>query len=143
MTSTTAGPEVLKQDRRGRVRVTRERREALLAEFDRSNLSGAKFAELAGIKYSTFANWVRQRRKQRAAAVEEEVTDEPTVRPTGPVRLFEAMVDGRSETILPTGVEGLLVELPGGSRVRVRSPLQLQWAAELVGLVAQRERARC
>lgn len=39
------GPlELLKQDTRGRVRVPRERREALLAEFARSGISGAKFA---------------------------------------------------------------------------------------------------
>ena len=132
----------MKQDSRGRVRVSWERREALLAEFERSRLTGAKFAALAGIKYSTFANWVRQRRKAPATAMEE-VVDEVAVTPTGPVRLFEAVVEGRAETVLPTAVEGLLIELPGGSRVRVGSPLQLQLAAELVGLVAQRERARC
>ena len=75
MTSTNAGPEILKQDSRGRVRVPRERREALLAEFERSGLSGVKFAALAGIKYATFAAWVQQRRQQRAGAADE-VTDE-------------------------------------------------------------------
>lgn len=141
MTSTIAGVEVLKQDSRGRVRVSRERREALLAEFERSNLSGAKFAELAGIKYPTFANWVRQRRKRGAASIEE-VAQEQCERPAVAVRLFEVVVDVHPDPVLPAAMEGLVVELPGGSRVRVLSPLQLQWAAELVGLVAQRERAR-
>ena len=63
MTSTTAANEVLKQDRRGRVRVPRERREALLAEFARSGLSAAAFAQMTGIKYPTFANWLQERRK--------------------------------------------------------------------------------
>ena len=49
--------EVLKTDKRGRVRVPVERREALLDEFEKSGMSGAKFARLAGIKYATFANW--------------------------------------------------------------------------------------
>ena len=124
------------------MRVPRERREALLGEFETSGLSGAKFAALAGIKYATFANWVQQRRKVRAGAANE-VTDERCGGASGAVRLFEAIVEGRSETGLPGVMEGLLIELPGGSRVRVGSPLQLQMAAELIGLVAQRERARC
>ena len=44
MTSMNAKTEVLKQDVRGRVRVSAERREALLDEFERSGASGAKFA---------------------------------------------------------------------------------------------------
>jgi hypothetical protein len=65
MTSMNANTEVLKQDVRGRVRVSAERREALLDEFERSGASGAKFARLAGIKYATFANWVTKRRRER------------------------------------------------------------------------------
>ena len=56
---------IIKQDTRGRLRTTRERREALLAEFDRSAMTGRKFAKWAGIKYSTFANWLQTRRKLR------------------------------------------------------------------------------
>jgi hypothetical protein len=44
-------PPVLKVDRRGRVRVSRERREALLSEYDRSSMSAAAFADWLGIKY--------------------------------------------------------------------------------------------
>jgi hypothetical protein len=32
---------------------------------------------------------------------------------------------------------GLLIELPGGGRVRVESPLQLRLAAELMSMMAQ------
>ncbi|MEZ0257047.1 MAG: IS66 family insertion sequence element accessory protein TnpB, partial [Chthoniobacter sp.] len=71
MTSTTASHEVLKQDRRGRVRVSRERREALLDEFSRSGLSAAEFARMAGIKYPTFANWLQERRKVQPPVAEE------------------------------------------------------------------------
>lgn len=39
---------ILKIDKRGRVRLLPERREALLAEFDRSGLSPTWFAELGG-----------------------------------------------------------------------------------------------
>ncbi len=56
---------VLKTDAKGRVQTPSERREKLLDEFERSGLSGAKFAALVGIKYQTFAAWAAQRRKQR------------------------------------------------------------------------------
>ena len=46
---------LLKQDVRGRVRTPRKRREALLDEFERSGLSGPKFAALVGVKYQTLA----------------------------------------------------------------------------------------
>ena len=55
LVSPTSAPALLKTDARGRVRATPERRAAILAEFDRSGLSAAQFARLAGIKHSTFA----------------------------------------------------------------------------------------
>jgi hypothetical protein len=63
-----AGETILKTDTKGRVQTPPERREKLLEEFERSGLSGAKFAALAGIKYQTFAAWVMRRRKQRGLA---------------------------------------------------------------------------
>jgi len=64
MTSTDDGT-ILKTDDRGRVRTPVDRREALLDEFERSGVSGMKFAQLAGIKYATFANWIQKRRRTR------------------------------------------------------------------------------
>ena len=68
MTSVNGSEEVLKQDTRGRIRVPRERRESVLDEFERSGLTGAKFARLAGINYQTFAGWVQRRKLTRAEA---------------------------------------------------------------------------
>ena len=68
----TIGPEdgqLLKQDTVGRIRTPRERREALLAEFDRSGMSGQKFAAWAWIKYTTFANWLQQAPQAATGAV--------------------------------------------------------------------------
>jgi len=147
MTSTIGSPEVFKQDVLGRVRVPRQRREALLDEFEKSGSSGAKFARLAGIKYPTFANWVQKRRKdgtpaQTGARMRSGVNAPPAS--GGPVRLFEAVVEGGGAGSRDSaGAQGLLVELPGGSRILVGSPVQLQMAAELVALVAQNARARC
>lgn len=147
MTSTRRELEVLKQDTRGRVRVSQERREALLDEFEKSGASGMKFARLVGIKYSTFANWVKQRR-ERAAATKLTICAASqaggSTANAGPVRLFEALVDSASRApAAGTAVEGLLIELPGGSRLRIESPAQLEMAAELVTMIAQRARSRC
>jgi len=54
---------ILKSDSRGRVRTPPERREALLAEFDRSGVSATKFCAMVGVRYQTFATWVQKRRR--------------------------------------------------------------------------------
>jgi outer membrane protein assembly factor BamB len=43
-------------DSKGRVRVSRERREQLLDEFEKSGLSGAQFARTVGVKYQIFSD---------------------------------------------------------------------------------------
>ena len=58
---------VLKQDGMGRVKTPAARREQLLDEFERSGLSGTKFAAMAGVKYQTFALWAQRRRRQRGS----------------------------------------------------------------------------
>ena len=65
MTSPNETGTVLKSDTRGWVRVPRERQEALLDEFERSGLSGQKFAQLVGVNYPSFMIWVAKRRKAR------------------------------------------------------------------------------
>jgi transposase-like protein len=150
MTSTNSTEEVLKQDRRGRVRVPRERREGLLEEFSRSGLSGAEFARMAGIKYATFANW-RQQQRRRGGAAGDAAKDAVAMggeprhglgQVTG-LRLLEAVVeDGSQEQPGAINGVGLVIELAGGSRLRVDSPVQLAMATELLVLLAQRSR-RC
>ena len=136
MTSTTVQDEVLKQDRRGRVRVPQKRREALLAEFERGGLSASAFAAMAGVKYPTFANWLQKRRKAQGRAGE--VSSEAGS-VGGPIRLWEAVVEDQATRASESGA-GLLIELPGAARLMVHSPAQLAMAAELLSLLAQRSR---
>lgn len=78
--------------------VVAARREALLDEFERSGSSAMRFARLAGLKYSTFANWVQARRRKRALVRPsgcEGRDDEGSAGGGGPVRLFEALVERR------------------------------------------------
>jgi transposase-like protein len=137
MTSTTAADgsatvlapsptTLLKTDRLGRVRSTREHREAVLAEFDRSGLSAAQFAQLIGMKYTTLASWCQQRRRERSA------------RPPGggPLRLVEAVVDCGSQT--PTrSDESLRLQLPGGGQVELASPQQMPLVVSLLQALAR------
>ena len=138
MTSVNGSEEVLKQDTRGRMRVPRERRESVLDEFERSGLTGAKFARLAGINYQTFAGWVQRRKLTRAEAGGSLSQAIPAG--GGTVRLFEAVL-GDAHRSPGTGV--LRVELPSGSSVLIESPAQLAMVAELIRLVAQSGRERC
>ncbi|MGO8678709.1 MAG: hypothetical protein ACLQVX_22930 [Limisphaerales bacterium] len=79
---TDAGETILKTDSKGRVHTPPGRRESLLDEFERGGLSGCKFAELAGIKYQTFASWAARRRKQRGVAAAPTKTVDPVRRLT-------------------------------------------------------------
>ena len=125
MTFMMQDQKLMTTDARGRVRVPAERREALLDEFERSGLSGVKFAQMVGVKYPTFALWVQKRRKARKLQGEGEAQT---------VTFAEAMVD-RSAGVMIGGT-GLTVELPGGARMLIQSPVQLQMAAELLRMMA-------
>ena len=89
MTNTTLTDEqVIKTDGLGRVQTPAARREKLLDEYVGSGLSGAKFAVLTGIKYSTFASWVQQRRRQRGVTA----TAKVQVKPFDQVRRLKVVV---------------------------------------------------
>ena len=115
---------ILKTDEHGRVQTPANRRESLLDEFERSGLSTAKFAALAGIKYQTFAAWTLRRRRQRGTA-------KPVTPNADSVRWLEAVVSATpspGEATLP----GVLVRLPGGACVEVSDGRQVTLAAALV-----------
>src|SRR5271170_6635701 len=111
MTNTTPAEEqVLKTDVLGRVQTPAARREQLLDEFEKSGLSGQKFAAVVGIKYPTFATWAQKRRRQRGAY--------PAVKTPKQLRWLEAVVEekqgGGDKVPLP-----LVLELPGGAKVQI------------------------
>jgi len=128
-----AGDSILKTDTQGRVRTPRERQESLLDEFERSGLSGAKFAELAGIKYQTFAAWATRRRQQRGQDTV------PAKRPDS-VRWLEAVVQQTQAASHPTGVS---VRLPGGVCIEVGELGQVRLVAALVEALAKQPTAAC
>jgi hypothetical protein len=109
-------------DRRGRVRMPAAKRAAILAEFAASGMTGTAFAAHVGVKYQTFAGWIRKDRLDRKAL--------PTVRrgkvALKPVRFVEAT------TPSPPAERALELELPGGGRLRITDPSQIPLAAELL-----------
>ena len=114
MTLTDTDSQILKTDTRGRVVTSSARRESLLDEFERSGLSGAKFATVVGVKYPTFAAWVQQRRRQRAPAV-----SPPAAAPPGAaVRWLEAVV-GSAPPSGSAATASLILHLPGGTRIEI------------------------
>jgi len=116
---------ILKTDEMGRVRTPAARRESLLDEFERSGLSGTKFAALAGIKYQTFAAWAHKRRVQRGGRTP------AAAKPADSTRWLEAVVESAQNPTV------MVLQLPGGARVEVADEKQAMLAAVLVKALAQ------
>ncbi len=139
MTNTTQAEEaVLKTDTLGRVKTPRERRESLLDEFERSGLSGVKFAALVGLKYPTFATWVQRRRRQRGSGP-------PTKAPVptrNQLQWLEAVIES-AHTTADKPLGPLVVHLPGGARVEVADLRQVGLAAALMRALEKSAAAPC
>jgi len=104
--------ELLKVDSRGRIQISPERRAALLEEFDGSGMSGARFAKHYGIRYTTFAHWIRMRKKARSAGEK-----------NAPFLLVTSEPDPKTK--------GVVIHLPNGASLKVADATQ----AELAGAV--------
>lgn len=130
----TSGEQILKTDTLGRVKTPVVRREEVLDEFERSGLSGKKFAALIGIKYQTFATWAQKRRRQRGATVPPRgMPAKVPVRPGDPVRWLEAVVENKRAGGSTQGV--LVVHLSGGARMEIADAAQAMLAAQLLRLL--------
>jgi hypothetical protein len=114
---------ILKSDAGGRMLVPLDRQVELVREFERSGLSGPRFAAMTGLKYQTFATW---RRKYGTLPVTRRRSSVP---PSGLGAWMEAVVE-------PSGGSALTVMLPGGASVSVSHPSQASLAAQLLKALA-------
>jgi transposase-like protein len=114
LASSSAAKLPVTLDTKGRVRVTKEQRRVILAEFARSGLSAAGFARQTGLKYSTFALWVQRYRRTKRSGRKP------------PLRLLEAVVPSAPAS------PALLLHLSGGARVELREVSQVPLVAALV-----------
>ena len=124
MNTTPADETILKTDVLGRVKTPKERREQLLDEFEKSGLTGQKFAALVGIKYQTFATWAQKRRRARNAY--------PAVKRPKQLRWLEAVVEQNSDDKSP-----LVLEMPGGAKVQINNVKEAVLAAALLRALAK------
>ena len=131
-----AEDQIAKRDALGRVSTSRERREALLDEFERSGLKGAQFARAAGLNYQTFAAWVQKRRHERGDySKRRDVRALPAGSASGsPVNWIEAVAAApmRSTPVTASAVDSLQVNLPGGVHLAICTPQQVTLAAQLL-----------
>jgi hypothetical protein len=117
--------QILRVDKAGRVWTPREQREAALDEFERSGMPESKFAERIGVKYSTFATWAHQRRKERGCG------DAVQGRHGEPAALkwVEAVPE---EVRAAAAARALVVHLQCGARMEIGDASQAALAAELL-----------
>jgi len=104
------------------MRTSAERRESLLAEFDQSGLSAAKFAQLSGLKYQTFAGWVQKRRQRQPKS---------PAKATDPAKWLEAVVE-QAQLPVAHGGAALVLQLPGGVQAELADSKQVPLAAALL-----------
>ena len=123
MTSTDE-VRALSTDVRGRVLMPAEQRQQILAAFERSGMTGVAFANHVGVKYATFAGWLRHERLARA--------ERPAGKRAKGVRPPVRFIEARMPAAAPSGLE---LELPGGVRLRVTDSSQVTLAAELLRLL--------
>jgi DNA-binding transcriptional regulator/RsmH inhibitor MraZ len=140
--------EILKVDRRGRVRVPRVRRNMLLDEFERCGVSARQFAERIGVRYQTFATWKQKRDRQRQAEADSSGVKSvalPPGRSGGGLQWVEAVVersDGDRQGSR-AGKARLAVSLPGGARMEIDDAGQVVLAAELLRMLEIKGRVQC
>jgi hypothetical protein len=108
-----------------------------LDEFERSGLSGWRFASLVGIKYQTFAAWVAKRKREGRG----DTPAKAEAASVAKVRWLEAVIDQAQE---PNGKRsaGLIVHFAGGVRSEIANSQQAEWAAALLRALNQPS-ARC
>lgn len=94
----------------------------MLDAFAASGLSGAKFAELHGVKYQTFAGWLARRRRSSGARA---------LPVPGNLALVEV------EAPADRGGASLALRLPGGAEVHVTGVAGVPLAAALIRELAR------
>jgi DNA-binding transcriptional regulator YiaG len=130
MTSTTSlvpaaepqEPNLIKTDVLGRMHRTPEQRERILDEYERSGLSGPKFAALCGVKYQTLAAWLTRRKGQRQTHPKRQPR-----RKSNQVQWLEASVQP-----VTAANASLLLQLPGGGQTQLSNCGQIALVAALL-----------
>jgi Transposase len=120
MTATT--DNIIKSDRRGRLRYTPEQRESLVKACQASGLSTPRFAAIHGVKYQTLAAWIHRHKRPAKPA-------RPGLPRPAPLLLVPAELDG----LISSGPSSLMeINLPGGAKLTITTPGHIPLAAALI-----------
>ena len=118
----------MKRDALGRVKTGAAQQESILEAFERSGLSGIKFAAVVGVKYATFASWVQRRKRGRKSRGKKaSASGAPSVPALGWV---EAKVERHPPVVISK--TALRVALPGGAILEIADEAQAALAAGLL-----------
>jgi hypothetical protein len=129
MTSSNSGDQtggLIRADRRGRLLVRAEQRDAILKAFDSSSLSAMAFCRQHELSYSTFAAWLQRRRKEQASGDADVSSKHPA--------FAEVIVAGEKPDAKPASP--LRVVLRSGVSFEIGSPEQLPLAVGLIQSLA-------
>lgn len=110
---------IIKRDRTGRPRYTQQYKSEVLTAYKASGMSGPAFAEHCGLKYSTFAAWVAQERR-----------DLPHGKTRSSKRQF--VIAEFKEASEPSEPDGLQIDLPEGASARLVDPRQIDLLVSLI-----------
>ncbi len=97
------------QDTKGRKIYSPEQRDRLLAEYDASGLTQARFAKQTGVKYMTLVTWLYERRQGAS-------------RPRKGGMKFEKLELPRVTSKPASAEASVLVTLPDGTRIEGKRP---------------------
>ncbi|HXI16349.1 MAG TPA: hypothetical protein VNM48_08250, partial [Chloroflexota bacterium] len=97
-----------------------------------------------GVKYPSFANWVQQRKRRRliadagSGAEPGEGQTAASAAAGASLQWWEAVVDDGADRADGTGAShsGLRLHLPGGVRMEITASVQVDWAGQLLALLA-------
>lgn len=108
------------RDRKGRRRLTRERRAEVVKEYEASGLTQAEFARRAGLNATTFAHWVQRSRREAKAIA-------PAAEPVAMTpRFVEVQATAPAAPVVATvSAARLSVSFPDGVVVRGSDPVAL------------------
>ena len=116
---------LVKTDSKGRLRVSKEQRKAVLAKFEQSGMSAAKFAAVAGIKYSTLAGWLQRYRRGKHRVASKKL------------RFIEAVISPNASQQVASKL-GVNVHLPGAVRVELFTLAEVPLATALIEALQKR-----
>lgn len=119
----------MKADLRGRLRYTPEQKKTMVDAYLASGLSAPRFATLHGVNYQTLVSWIKK--GKMAGSPNKSQTPHPALLSLVPAEIEEptAIGAGRAMEVL----------LPGGTRILITSPGQLDLA---VGLIRELQNSR-